>query len=53
MPLYWVVDPDARSVEVWHPEDDFPVVARDRLEWHPAGAAEPFTLELAELFREI
>jgi Uma2 family endonuclease len=53
VPLYWVVDPDAQFVEVWRPEDDFPVVERDRLLWQPAGAAAPFTLELAELFRAI
>ncbi len=53
VPLYWVIDADARFVEVWRPEDDFPVVERDRLLWQPAGAAAPFTLELAELFRAI
>jgi Uma2 family endonuclease len=24
VPLYWVVDGDARAVEVWTPADDFP-----------------------------
>ena len=53
VPLYWVVDSDAQFVEVWRPEDDFPVVERGRLSWQPAGASAPFTLELAELFRAI
>ena len=53
VPLYWVIDSDARFAEVWRPEDDFPVIERDRLVWHPAGATAPFTLELAELFRAI
>ena len=53
VPLYWVIDPDAQFAEVWRPEDDFPVIERDTLVWHPAGAAAPFTLELTELFRAI
>jgi Uma2 family endonuclease len=53
VPLFWVVDVDAREVEVWTPEATFPTVERERIEWWPAGAAEPFTLELATLFRPI
>ena len=53
VPLYWVVDGDAHSVEVWTPADDFPRVEREALVWHPAGAREPFTLELEELFRPL
>jgi Uma2 family endonuclease len=53
VPLYWVVDGDARTVEVWTPADDFPSVERERLEWRPAGASEPFALGLEELFRPV
>jgi Uma2 family endonuclease len=53
VPLYWIVDGDARFVEVWRPEDRFPAVERERLVWHPAGAEVPFTVELADLFRPI
>ena len=53
VPLYWVVDGDDRSVEVWTPADDFPVVERSRLEWHPIAAHDPFTLDLEELFRPL
>lgn len=53
IPLYWVVDGEARVVEVWTPEDRFPVVERDRLTWNPVGARRPFTLALAELFRPL
>jgi Uma2 family endonuclease len=53
VPLYWLIDPDAHSVEVWLPEDDYPVTERDMLTWHPAGAAAPFTLPLVELFRPL
>ena len=53
VPLYWVVDADDRSVEVWTPRDDFPAVERDRLLWQPAGASEPFDLSLSDLFRPV
>jgi Uma2 family endonuclease len=53
VPLYWIVDGDARQVEVWTPDDLFPRIERDRLIWQPAGAASPFTLPLQELFRAI
>lgn len=49
-PLYWIVDGDERSVEVWTPGLDFPHVERERLAWHPEGARAPFTLAVAELF---
>jgi len=53
IPLYWVVDGDERLVELWTPEAELPVVERERLLWRPGGAARPFTVELAELFRPI
>jgi Uma2 family endonuclease len=49
VPVYWVVDADARRVEVWTPDDDFPRVERERLVWHPAGAGAPFELALDAL----
>jgi Uma2 family endonuclease len=53
VPLYWVVDGDERSVEVWTPSDDFPIIERERLAWHAPGAREQFTLSLEELFRPL
>jgi hypothetical protein len=53
VPIYWVVDGDDRSVEIWTPADDFPALERERLVWQPAGARQPFTLQLAELFRPV
>jgi len=53
VPLYWVVDADARQVEEWTVEAIFPQLARERVTWHPAGAREPFVLELAELFKPV
>jgi Uma2 family endonuclease len=53
VPLYWVIDPDEHVAEVWLPGDQFPRFERAILEWSPAGATEPFTLGLADLFRPI
>lgn len=51
-PLYWIVDVDTRTVEVWTPADDFPRFEREQLHWHPEGASAPFTLSLDELFAD-
>ncbi|HEV8303620.1 MAG TPA: Uma2 family endonuclease [Gemmatimonadales bacterium] len=53
VPLYWIVDGEARLAEVWRPQDRFPAIERERLVWHPAGSGSSFALELAELFRPI
>jgi Uma2 family endonuclease len=50
---YWIMDPQARSVEVWTPKDAFPGTEETRLIWRPAGADEPFVLELAEVFKAV
>ncbi len=53
VPLYWIVDPDARAVDIWTPAAEFPATERERLMWDPGGAPVPFVLELAELFKAI
>lgn len=53
VPVYWIVDGDAHTAEVWTPEARFPHIERERLVWHPAGAGIPFTLTLSELFRPL
>jgi Uma2 family endonuclease len=53
VPLYWIVDLDARVVETWHPDALQPTIVRDRLEWHPSGAAVPFTLDLPAYFARV
>jgi Uma2 family endonuclease len=50
VPLYWIVDADTRVVEVWTPADTFPRFERERLAWHPDGAAAAFSMPLDELF---
>ncbi|HEX5438806.1 MAG TPA: Uma2 family endonuclease [Gemmatimonadaceae bacterium] len=49
-PLYWMVDADARYVEVWTPVDQAPRIEREALIWQPAGVSLPFTLSLSQLF---
>lgn len=53
VPLYWLVDGKERRVEVWTRESGFPVIETQQLLWSPAGAAEPFTLALEDLFRPV
>ena len=53
VPLYWVIDGDERTVEIWTPSDEFPAVERERLVWHPPGAGRPFELSLEQLFRPL
>jgi Uma2 family endonuclease len=53
VPLYWVVDGDERSVEVWTPADEFPAIEHERLVWRPPGTVRPFSLALEELFRPL
>ena len=53
IPYYWIVDPDRLVVEVWTPEAELPALERGELRWEPAGAGEPFVLDLAELFRPL
>ena len=50
---YWVVDPDARLVEVWHPEDERPAIVSDTLRWQVEPEAPELLVKLAELFRPL
>ena len=47
---YWVVDPDARLVEVWRPGDERPEIVTDVLAWSLADDAPPLEVRLGELF---
>jgi len=53
IPLYWIVDPDQKHVEVWTPESEFPTVEREVVKWKPEGIEEEFVLDLGELFTPI
>ena len=49
---YWVVDIDARFVEVWAPAAETPRVVRELLTWAPDGA-EPLEIDLPALFARV
>ncbi len=48
---YWIVDPDARMVEVWRPEDERPEIVTDVLPWRVAPDAGELEIDLAEIFK--
>jgi Uma2 family endonuclease len=52
IPAYWLVDPVAETIEALSTTDrPYTVGIGDTLVWSPPGAAEPFALPLAALFR--
>ncbi len=53
VPDYWIVDLDARLFERWTPPDDRPELLTETLVRHPAGATNPFTLEIPSFFTSI
>lgn len=53
VPEYWIVDPDARVVERWLPEDERPEILDTHLEWQPDPAAPPLVLDLTAYFAEV
>jgi Uma2 family endonuclease len=50
VPEYWIVDLDARLVERWRPDVEWPEVRRERLAWRPDPAVPPLEVDLAALF---
>jgi len=50
---YWIVDLDARLIERWHPEDDRPEMASDRLVWTPDPNQRAFELDVAAYFADL
>jgi Uma2 family endonuclease len=53
VPEYWIVDVEARLVERWRPGDARPEILTETLVWQATPAAEPLTIDLAALFREV
>ena len=52
VPCYWVVDLDARLIEVWTPSAESPLIAPDRLTWQPKSGNGPLVLDLVAYFHE-
>ncbi|MFN2397967.1 MAG: Uma2 family endonuclease [Gemmatimonadaceae bacterium] len=53
VPTYWVVDPDSRIVEVWHPEADRPQVVTDELRWRAHQKPPELLIDLGILFANL
>jgi Uma2 family endonuclease len=53
VPVYWIVDLDARLVEVWTPDADRPIIEDQQLSWQPDPEAPPLHLELPTYFRRV
>lgn len=50
---YWIVDPDAQLVEVWHPEDERPEIVTDVARWRVTPEAPELRIALPELFANL
>jgi Uma2 family endonuclease len=50
VPEYWIVDPDARVVERWRPDDERPEILAGVLRWQPRDDVAPLDIDLVALF---
>ena len=50
---YWVVDPDARIVEVWQPDDEGPEIVTDVLRWRVRPDAPLLEIALEDVLRDV
>ena len=53
VPEYWIVDPDARLVERWRPDDARAELIAVSLEWQPRPELEPLRIDLPAFFDEV
>jgi Uma2 family endonuclease len=53
VPTCWIVDLDARLVEVWTPAADRPEIVDARLTWRPDPAAPALEIDLPFYFRSV
>ncbi|MFN0178425.1 MAG: Uma2 family endonuclease [Gemmatimonadales bacterium] len=50
---YWIIDPDARAVERWRPDDARSEILDETIVWHPSGATEELAIDLPAYFRRV
>ncbi len=53
VPVYWIIDLDLRSVEVWSPGDRAPVTTKHRLLWQSDIGIPPLVIDLPRYFRAV
>jgi Uma2 family endonuclease len=53
VPEYWIVDDTSETIERWTPDEDRPEILAERVVWHPAGAPDPFVLDLVTFFKDV
>ena len=51
--VYWIVDTESRSIEVWRPGDDEPDVCFHEVVWTPIEGLAPLTIDLVSFFRRV
>jgi Uma2 family endonuclease len=49
---YWIVDLDARAVELHRPHSAVPIVATESLHWAPREGVAPLEIDVRALFAE-
>jgi len=47
---YWIVDPDAKLIEIWHPDDDRPSIQTEILRWTLSPEGPALELAVSEVF---
>jgi Uma2 family endonuclease len=50
VPEYWILDPDARVVERWRPDDERPEILAEGLRWQPRADVAALEIDLAAFF---
>ncbi len=53
VPEYWIVDPDARLIECWRPDDARPEILTGRLVWQLEEGKPGLEVDLAAMFAEM
>lgn len=53
VPTYWIVDLDARLVEIWTPDSDRPIIVDGDLRWQPDTQRGLLVIDLPAFFRKV